>query len=128
MANIHPFFSGIDVNNASSWTLEFLTNNVISTTTSLTTKPEIIISEGSLDFFPGLMVVGWPSGGGSVNSSVAGISEMQYFLNHFLSDAKNANVSYYYFEGYDEPWKVIYNTATAQYEDKWVCSALRKLT
>ena len=128
MANIHPFFSGIDVNNASSWTLEFLTNNVISTTTSLTPKPEIIISEGSLDFFPGLMVVGWPSGGGSVNSSVAGISEMQYFLNHFLSDAKNANVSYYYFEGYDEPWKVIYNTATAQYEDKWVCYSLRKLT
>lgn len=66
------------------------------------------------------MVVGWPSGGGSINSSVAGISEMQYFLNHFLSAAKNANVTYYYFEGYDEPWKVIFNTATAQYEDKWV--------
>jgi len=66
------------------------------------------------------MLVGWPSGGGSINSSVAGISEMQYFLNHFLSAAKNANVTYYYFEGYDEPWKVIFNTATAQYEDKWV--------
>ena len=46
MANIHPFFSGIDVNNASSWTLEFLNDNVVSQTTSLTTKPEIIISEG----------------------------------------------------------------------------------
>jgi hypothetical protein len=64
--------------------------------------------------------VGWPSGGGSVNSSVAGIDEMQYFINHFLSAAKNADVSYYYFEGYDEPWKIIFDTATEQYEDKWV--------
>jgi hypothetical protein len=45
---------------------------------------------------------------------------MQYFLNTFPAAAKNANVTYYWFEGYDEPWKVIYNTATAQYEDKWV--------
>jgi len=46
MANIHPFFSGIDVHQASNWTLQFLTDNVVSTTTGLTTKPEIIISEG----------------------------------------------------------------------------------
>src|SRR6202007_1489574 len=68
-----------------------------------------------------LIIVGWPSGGGSVNSSVAGIQEMQYFLNTFPTAAKNADVTYYWFEGYDEPWKVIYDTATAQYEDKWVC-------
>jgi hypothetical protein len=57
-----------------------------------------------------------------VNSSVAGIKEMQYFLNTFPTTAKEASVSYYWFEGYDEPWKVMYNTPTAQYEDKWVCS------
>jgi exo-beta-1,3-glucanase (GH17 family) len=67
-----------------------------------------------------LILVGWPSGGGSVNSSVAGIKEMQYFLNTFPTTAKDARVSYYWFEGYDEPWKVMYNTPTAQYEDKWV--------
>jgi hypothetical protein len=46
MANIHPFFSGIDVNEASDWTLEFLTNNVISTLTGLSPQPSVIISEG----------------------------------------------------------------------------------
>ena len=66
--------------------------------------------------------MGWPSGGGSVNASVASIDNMQYFLDHFPSTARNANVTYYWFEGYDEPWKVIFNTATAAYEDKWVWS------
>ena len=122
MANIHPFFSGVNITTASSWTLEFLQSNVVSQTTGLTTKPEIIISEGFRSLNE-TNEVGWPSAGGAVNSSVAGISEMQYFLDHFLSDAKNANVSYYYFEGYDEPWKEVFNTATAQYEDKWVCPA-----
>jgi exo-beta-1,3-glucanase (GH17 family) len=120
MANIHPFFSGIDVNQASEWTLEFLTNNVISTLTGLAPQPSVIISEGTRTRFPLLMIVGWPSGGGSVNASVASIDNMQYFLDHFPSTAKNANVTYYWFEGYDEPWKVIYNTPTASYEDKWV--------
>ena len=46
MANIHPFFSGINVTGAADWTLQFLTDHVVSTTTALTTKPEIIISEG----------------------------------------------------------------------------------
>lgn len=45
---------------------------------------------------------------------------MQYFINTFPGAAKDANVNYYWFEGYDEPWKVIFDTATAQYEDKWV--------
>ena len=45
---------------------------------------------------------------------------MQNFINTFPAAANNANISYYWFEGYDEPWKVIYDTATAQYEDKWV--------
>src|SRR5579859_7238127 len=71
-----------------------------------------------------LIIVGWPSDGGSVNASVASITNMQYFLDHFPSTAKNANVTYYWFEGYDEPWKVIFNTATASYEDKWVKSYL----
>jgi len=47
---------------------------------------------------------------------------MQYFITHFLPAAKNASVTYYWFEGYDEPWKVMYDTATEKYEDKWVVS------
>ena len=123
MANIHPFFSGIDVNQAAQWTLQFLDDNVLNTITGLSPQPSVIISEGRIPllFVSSLMtLVGWPSGGGAINASVASIANMQYFLNTFPAAAKNANVTYYWFEGYDEPWKVIYNTATAQYEDKWV--------
>ena len=67
-----------------------------------------------------LIKVGWPSGGGSLGGSVAGIKELQSFIDTFPGAAKDANINYYWFEGYDEPWKEIFNTATAQYEDKWV--------
>jgi len=121
MANIHPFFSGIDVNGAANWTLQFLTNNVVSTTTNLSPKPAIIISEGKFVSPPSLIgSVGWPTGSGSVNSSVAGIDEMQYFINTFPGLAKDAGVEYYWFEGYDEPWKITFDTPTEQYEDHWV--------
>jgi exo-beta-1,3-glucanase (GH17 family) len=121
MANIHPFFSGIDVNGAANWTLQFLTNNVVSTTTNLSPKPSIIISEGKL-VSPSSLIrsVGWPTGSGSINSSVAGVDEMQYFINTFPAAAHEAGVDYYWFEGYDEPWKIVYDTATDQYEDHWV--------
>jgi exo-beta-1,3-glucanase (GH17 family) len=121
MANIHPFFSGINVTGAAEWTLQFLTNNVVSTTTSLNPAPPIIISEGRRPQKL-LIIVGWPTGSGSINSSIAGTSELEYFIPQFLSAAKNAGVKYYFFEGYDEPWKVIFNTATEHYEDTWVIS------
>ena len=69
-----------------------------------------------------IKTVGWPSGGGSISGSVAGISELQTFINTFPGAAKDANINYYWFEGYDEPWKVVFDTATAAYEDKWVPS------
>jgi hypothetical protein len=47
MANIHPFFSGIDIDGAANWTVEFLDDNVIPTTVGLSPAPKIIISEGS---------------------------------------------------------------------------------
>jgi exo-beta-1,3-glucanase (GH17 family) len=114
MANIHPFFSGVDVVGAASWTLEYLNNNIVPTTEGLSPKPSIIISE-----------VGWPTGSGSVNSSVAGLSELQYFVNTFPAAAADADVNYYWFEGYDEPWKIIYDTSTDQYEDHWVFPTFR---
>src|ERR1700738_231675 len=77
--------------------------------------------------YPLLKIVGWPTGSGSVNASVAGISELQYFIPQFLSAAKKAGVRYYFFEGYDEPWKVFFNTATEKYEDTWVCNSFNRL-
>jgi hypothetical protein len=50
---------------------------------------------------------------------------LQYFINTFPGAAKDAGVEYYWFEGYDEPWKVIYDTPTEGYEDKWVYSSTK---
>ena len=72
-----------------------------------------------------LMAVGWPTGSGSLNSSVAGTDELQYFINTFPAAATAAGVDYYWFEGYDEPWKIVYDTPTEQYEDHWVSSCRR---
>jgi exo-beta-1,3-glucanase (GH17 family) len=72
-----------------------------------------------------LIAVGWPTGSGSLNSSVAGIDELQYFINTFPAAATAAGVDYYWFEGYDEPWKIVYDTPTEQYEDHWVSSCRR---
>lgn len=120
MANIHPFFSGIDINGAADWTIQFMDYYVVPATAGLSPKPPIIISEGHIVYLLDLTPVGWPSQGGSVNSSVAGISQLQQFINTFVQAAKNADVTYYWFEGYDEPWKIKYDTATEQYEDHWV--------
>ena len=46
--------------------------------------------------------VGWPSGGGNVNASVAGISEMQTFLNTWVCPALKNQTNYFYFEAMDE--------------------------
>jgi hypothetical protein len=53
---------------------------------------------------------------------------MQYFLDTFLPTVKKADVQYYWFEGYDEPWKTVFDSGTAQYEDHWVRSPCLLLT
>jgi exo-beta-1,3-glucanase (GH17 family) len=52
MANIHPFFAGVNVTDAADWTIEFLNNNVVPTTKGLSPAPNIIISEGLLTWTP----------------------------------------------------------------------------
>ena len=60
MANIHPFFSGIDIDGAANWTVEFLDDNVVPTTTGLSPAPPIIISEGPPPFLiPILLLRSW---------------------------------------------------------------------
>jgi len=50
MANIHPFFAGVNVTGAADWTIQFLDGNVVPTTAGLSPKPPIIISEGAHPF------------------------------------------------------------------------------
>ena len=143
MSNIHPFFAGVPVDQAASWSWTFWTTHDASLTKG--TKKKQIISE-----------IGWPSGGGNdcgsnvkcqskTDGSVAGVDEMNQFMSDWVCQAlengtdyfwyvlfqdlvnSNANESYR-FEAFDEPWKVEFNEPGREWEDKWgLMDAGRKL-
>ena len=95
MSNIHPFFSGVEVEVATGWTWNFWQTKDVILTKDTTKKN--IISE-----------VGWPSQGGrscgAVNctdtitsSSVAGIGEMNRFMDDFVCQSLENGTDYFWY-------------------------------
>lgn len=127
MSNIHPFFAGQPVDQAASWTYSFWSNNDLGLTANDPSKKQII-SE-----------VGWPSVGGNdcgidpnsnknvkckspTEGSVAGIDEMNKFMADFVCEANKNGTGYFWFEAFDEPWKVQFDdpsTGLPPVEDHW---------
>jgi exo-beta-1,3-glucanase (GH17 family) len=93
MSNIHPFFAGVTSQEAAGWTWDFWQNNDVTLTTG--TSKKNIISE-----------VGWPSGGGndcgagtctsSTEGSVAGIAEMNTFMDSFVCQSLANGTDYFW--------------------------------
>ena len=108
MANVHPFFGGVTVEKAASWTIEFFETNNKILTDAMSPKKRAMISE-----------VGWPTNGGKKQGSVAGITELNRFMKDFVCQQNEAGLEYYWFSAFDEPWKVKFNTAKEKWEDKW---------
>ncbi|KAK6359855.1 hypothetical protein TWF696_000988 [Orbilia brochopaga] len=108
MANVHPFFAGVTVDDAPGWTNEFFVNNDVSVANLATNKPNPIVSE-----------VGWPSGGGTDLGSVAGIKELNQFVEQYVCEANRNGTEYYWFVPFDEPWKERYNTPGKEWETQW---------
>ncbi|MCJ1286099.1 hypothetical protein MMC26_005442 [Xylographa opegraphella] len=116
MSNIHPFFGGVAAAEAAGWTWDFWQNNDVTLTKG--TSKKSIISE-----------TGWPSAGGndcgavnctsSTQGSIAGIDEMNTFMANFVCQSLANGTDYFWFEAFDEPWKVTFNTAGKEWEDKW---------
>lgn len=118
MANIHPFFAGVTAEAAAGWTWQFWQWNDVVVTQGMTGKKHVI-SE-----------VGWPSGGGNdcgttakctsdTQGSVAGIDEMNTFMGDWVCQSLENGTDYFWFEAFDEPWKIVYNTKDENWEDKW---------
>ncbi|KAG9231999.1 putative glucan endo-1,3-beta-glucosidase btgC [Amylocarpus encephaloides] len=113
MANIHPFFAGESSTDAAAWTWQFWQNKDVPLKTDLTKN---YIAE-----------TGWPSQGGKTCGeattcavgSVAGITEMNNFMNSWVCQALTNGTNYFWFEAFDEPWKIKFNTPGKEWEDQW---------
>ncbi|KAK2737148.1 hypothetical protein FQN55_001264 [Onygenales sp. PD_40] len=119
MSNVHPFFAGVPVDQAAGWTWNFWQDHNVQLTKG-TKKPQVI-SE-----------VGWPSGGGNncapapkcpdkKSGAVAGVDEMNKFMNDWVCQSLANGTDYFWFEAFDEPWKEAYNEPELgkEWEDKW---------
>ncbi|KAL2136479.1 hypothetical protein VTI74DRAFT_3498 [Chaetomium olivicolor] len=116
MANIHPFFAGTPAKQAAEWTMQFW-NNKMSTFVK-SDRAMNIISE-----------TGWPSQGGMgcgnewetdcPQKAVAGIDEMNTFMEDWVCAALQNGTEYFWFEAFDEPWKLKFNVKGKEWEDHW---------
>jgi len=118
MSNVHPFFAGVDATIAAGWTWNFWQQFDVSLTRGNDSIQQIIAE------------VGWPSAGGkncggsaicdsTILGSVAGISQMNTFMNDWVCQALKNGTDYFWFEAFDEPWKIRYNEPGKEWEDKW---------
>ncbi|KAJ1024087.1 hypothetical protein NDA16_002926 [Ustilago loliicola] len=104
MANVHPWFGGLPVDQAAGWVYSYTNNNEPSTSLLAPNKPTLYVAEA-----------GWPTGANETRletyqAATAGVSELNTFLDTFLCQS-NANVTEkalqpsFVFEAFDEPWK-----------------------
>lgn len=115
MSNIHPFFGGIAATDAAAWTWNFWDTHNAALQTDLSKN---IIAE-----------TGWPSQGGTdcgsdtvttcSNGAVAGINEMNQFMSDWVCQALTNGTQYFWFESFDEPWKIMYDEGDQNWEDHW---------
>lgn len=106
MANVHPWFGALPINQAAQWTWEYFEENDVVYAKQATNPPEMYIAE-----------TGWPTqsmwanttqdGAGSPQGD-ASVANLQTFLDTYVCQANTNGTKYFYFEPFDQPWKTIY--------------------
>jgi exo-beta-1,3-glucanase (GH17 family) len=116
MSNIHPFFAGTPASQAASWTNSFWQTH----------DGPVFKSDASHNI---IAETGWPSQGGTdcgsdtvtscPDGSVAGIDEMNQFMSDWVCSSLANGTQYFWFESFDEPWKISFDTPGKEWEDHW---------
>ncbi|KAJ3712979.1 glycoside hydrolase superfamily [Lentinula guzmanii] len=113
MANVHPWFANVSIEQAAGWTWNFFETIDVALAKSLSNDPEMSIAE-----------TGWPTnstdaGNESNGPSTASETNLQArgsiiytalpspntFLNTFVCQANANGTEYFFFEYFDETWK-----------------------
>ncbi|PWO00414.1 glycoside hydrolase [Tilletiopsis washingtonensis] len=107
MANVHPWFGGVPVDQSAGWVWSYMANHEPATARLAANVPQLYVAE-----------TGWPTGANetrleTLGPAVAGIEELNRFMSDYVCAAnRNATAatpdpfsSYFFFEAFDEPWK-----------------------
>ena len=89
IANMFPYWENQDI----SKSIKYLESSYNKTKAAAGGK-EVIIETG------------WPSAGATHGAAVANPANAAYYLKAFTTWARSHKVRYFYFEAFDEPWKV----------------------
>ncbi|KAI5836343.1 glycoside hydrolase [Schizophyllum commune Tattone D] len=99
MANVHPWFGDVSIDDAATWTWQFFQTNDVSISDEVDNKPQMYIAE-----------TGWPTKSSNTSTETNGASEaseanLQVFLDTFVCQANANGTEYFFFEFFDEEWK-----------------------
>ena len=106
MANVHPFFAPNSAATAANWTWNFFFQNDVNYANQ-TSYPNLAAG-GTKDIPAIISETGWPTRGNASAGAIPGTDGLQTFLDTFLCQSNTMGVPYYFFEAFDEPWKIIY--------------------
>ncbi|KAG0260540.1 hypothetical protein DFQ27_003484 [Actinomortierella ambigua] len=93
--NLHPFFSGINIEGAADWFWRYYNSHVKDNAGNVA-KP-VWVTE-----------VGWPSfpANAPIKGSTPSVQNLQLFIDTWLCEANQKKLPYYFFEFFDAPWKI----------------------
>ncbi|CEQ41231.1 SPOSA6832_02916 [Sporobolomyces salmonicolor] len=102
MANVHPWFGGVPIDQAAGWTWEYFTENDVAVAAKSKTP-----SGGAVTSY--IAETGWPTASmtpenATLGAAVSGVPELQTFIDTYPCQANANNSHYFYFE----PWKEEY--------------------
>lgn len=108
VANIHPFFGQVSASSAAS--------NLKQQFNALKGKMNgktLIIGE-----------TGWPTAGDANGQAVPSVQNLQTYVQQI--QCQNKGMQYYFFDGYDSPWKPAGNLAVEQHWGIWQANGSSK--